>query len=57
MRVYIYTVQNKNDHRRLRVRGSNMKNLFKHISRLLNEGNFEDVIISGGRIGTWWYDE
>jgi hypothetical protein len=48
MRVYIYSGEN----RKMRVRGSNMKELFKHIKRLLDEGN-SDIIVSGGKIGTW----
>ena len=48
MRVYIYSGED----RKIKVRGSNMKDLFKHIKRLLDEGH-TNIVVSGGKIGTW----
>jgi len=48
MRVYIYSGED----RKMKVRGSNMKDLFKHIKRLFDQGH-TNIVVSGGTIGTW----
>jgi len=48
MRVYIYS----GGDRKMKVRGSDMKGLYKHIKKLFAEGH-TSIIVSGGTIGTW----
>jgi len=48
LKYYIYSGEN----RKMRVRGSKIKDLYKHIKRLFDEGN-TNIIVSGGTIGSW----
>jgi|TARA_B110000263_G_C14890824_1_gene321648 hypothetical protein len=48
MRVYVYS----GEERKMKVRGSNMKDLYKHIRKLFADGH-TNIIVSGGIIGTW----